>query len=130
MSLILRSQVGRRLTISEMDGNFTYLENLAQSGGGGSVKNIGNADDNINLLTTDFNIFVSVSTPITINMASPADMPGETVRFVRKDQFGEVYCIINGTFGNGSSTYYLYGYSYNSVTFLSDGESWYVVATT
>ena len=30
-SLVLRGQINRRLTISEMDGNFTYLENLAQS---------------------------------------------------------------------------------------------------
>ncbi len=32
-SLVLRSQIGRRLTIAEMDGNFTYLEDLAQTGG-------------------------------------------------------------------------------------------------
>ena len=30
-SLILRGEVNRRLTIAEMDGNFTYLESLAQS---------------------------------------------------------------------------------------------------
>ena len=33
-SLVLRGVIGRRLTIAEMDGNFTYLESLAQSGGG------------------------------------------------------------------------------------------------
>lgn len=32
MSLVLRSDIGRRLTIQEMDGNFTYLEGLAQGG--------------------------------------------------------------------------------------------------
>jgi hypothetical protein len=32
-SLILRGQIGRRLSIAEMDGNFTYLETLAQEGG-------------------------------------------------------------------------------------------------
>jgi hypothetical protein len=32
MSLVLRSQIGRRVTISEMDGNFTYLQELALSG--------------------------------------------------------------------------------------------------
>jgi hypothetical protein len=29
MALILRSEIGRRLTVPEIDGNFTYLENLA-----------------------------------------------------------------------------------------------------
>lgn len=32
MSLVLRGQIGRRLSISEMDGNFTYLQQLALSG--------------------------------------------------------------------------------------------------
>lgn len=32
MSLVLRSNINRRLTVQEMDGNFTYLENLAQTG--------------------------------------------------------------------------------------------------
>lgn len=32
MSLVLRSEIGRRLSISEMDGNFTYLQQLALSG--------------------------------------------------------------------------------------------------
>jgi len=37
-SLVLRGQIGRRLSIAEMDGNFTYLETLAQEGGtGGSI---------------------------------------------------------------------------------------------
>lgn len=35
MSLVLRSNINRRLTVQEMDGNFTYLENLAQTGGTG-----------------------------------------------------------------------------------------------
>lgn len=38
MSLILRSQTGRRLSIAEMDGNFTYLQQLALSG---TTSNIG-----------------------------------------------------------------------------------------
>ena len=29
MALILRSEIGRRLTVPEIDGNFTYLQNLA-----------------------------------------------------------------------------------------------------
>ena len=29
MALILRSEIGRRLTVPEIDGNFTYLENLS-----------------------------------------------------------------------------------------------------
>ena len=37
-SLVLRGQIGRRLSIAEMDGNFTYLETLSQEGGiGGSI---------------------------------------------------------------------------------------------
>ena len=36
-SLVLRSEIGRRLTINEMDGNFIYLEALAQEGGGGVI---------------------------------------------------------------------------------------------
>lgn len=38
MSLILRGQIGRRLSISEMDGNFTYLQQLALSG---TTSNVG-----------------------------------------------------------------------------------------
>jgi len=33
-SLVLRGEIGRRLTISEMDGNFLYLENLTKDAGG------------------------------------------------------------------------------------------------
>jgi hypothetical protein len=33
-SLVLRGQIGRRLTIAEMDGNFQYLEEISLSGGG------------------------------------------------------------------------------------------------
>jgi hypothetical protein len=29
MGLVLRTELGRRLTILEMDGNFVYLEDLA-----------------------------------------------------------------------------------------------------
>ena len=36
-SLILRRDLTRRLTIEEMDGNFLYLQSLAESGSGGSV---------------------------------------------------------------------------------------------
>ena len=36
-SLILRGNINRRLTVAEMDGNFTYLESLAQEGGGGTT---------------------------------------------------------------------------------------------
>jgi hypothetical protein len=32
MSLVLRNEIGRRLSIVEMDGNFTYLQQLALSG--------------------------------------------------------------------------------------------------
>jgi hypothetical protein len=32
MSLVLRNEIGRRLSIVEMDGNFTYLQELALSG--------------------------------------------------------------------------------------------------
>ena len=32
-SLVLRGQIGRKLTIAEMDGNFTYLEELGMCGG-------------------------------------------------------------------------------------------------
>ena len=36
-SLTLRQDIGRRLTIPEMDGNFQYLEELALCGGGSAV---------------------------------------------------------------------------------------------
>ena len=38
MSLVLRGQIGRRLSISEMDNNFTYLQQLALSG---TTSNVG-----------------------------------------------------------------------------------------
>lgn len=34
MSLILRGEKGTRLSITELDSNLTYLEQLAQQGGG------------------------------------------------------------------------------------------------
>lgn len=37
MSLITRQAKGSKLTIQEMDGNLTYLEQLAQQGGGGGA---------------------------------------------------------------------------------------------
>jgi hypothetical protein len=37
MSLTLRSQKGSPLTFSEMDGNLTYLQDIAQQGGGSPI---------------------------------------------------------------------------------------------
>lgn len=38
MALVLREDIGRKLTISELDGNFTYLESI--SGGGGGTNSV------------------------------------------------------------------------------------------
>jgi hypothetical protein len=37
MSLVLRGDLGRKLSIEEMDGNFTYLDNKTAAGGGYQV---------------------------------------------------------------------------------------------
>lgn len=48
MSLILRSTKGSKLSISEMDGNFTYLQSLAISGGtSGTTTNPGGSNSQV-----------------------------------------------------------------------------------
>jgi hypothetical protein len=39
MSLVLRSEIGRRLSIAEMDGNFNYLQQIALSGTTSNISN-------------------------------------------------------------------------------------------
>jgi hypothetical protein len=76
MSLILRSVKGSKLTIEETDSNFTYLEELAQSGGGVfeltyaqalELLDIGGVVDGTRYLITGFDVELYGGTTILVN---------------------------------------------------------------
>ena len=126
--LILRGDKGSKLTAEEMDNNLVYLES---NGGGDSstFRILNNSNDGETILTTDKTIFINITdyTSINLYMPDPSEMAGKTLFFKRTDGGSENWAIINGFFYNENTSYSLYGYNYNNVTFISDGISWYQI---
>ena len=65
MGLVLRQNIGRRLNIAEMDGNFTYLQSIA--GGSGSFGNTFSVDTYSNWYTKSVNGLLNPGTFIEIS---------------------------------------------------------------
>jgi hypothetical protein len=72
MGLVLRSVKGSKLTISEMDGNLTYLQSLSGASSGGTTNPAGNNsevqfNDNNSFGATPNFTFNSISNVLTVN---------------------------------------------------------------
>ena len=129
MSLILRGEIGRRLTISELDGNFLYLENLAISNGSVSVLNY-ESNNNDTISPTASIIFVSsdhLYSAFELTLPTPA--VGWKYTIVRTDTSNsENMIIINGSFFNGDTSYWL-SYSGSNVVIIYDGSVWHILSS-
>jgi len=67
MALILRSDIGRKLTTSELDGNFTYLDNKPSGGSSGGYQVLGSLLVDLTLATQ------SLTYPILYVVTSDSD---------------------------------------------------------
>ena len=132
MPLILREDIGRRLTIAEVDGNFTYLENLSLSGsdsGCVSVLNYEN-DNNTTISPTASVVFVSSDTDYNqFNLTLPSVTAGWKITIVRTDASNsENVIILNGSFFSGDTSYWL-SYSGSNVVIIYDGSVWHILSS-
>jgi hypothetical protein len=131
MSLILRENIGRRLTIIEVDNNFTYLEGLALSGseGGVSILNY-ESNNNDTISPTASVIFVSSDSDYSqMNLTLPTPTVGWKYTIIRTDQSNsENYIVINGAFFSGDNSYWL-SYSGSNVVMVFDGSVWHILST-
>lgn len=130
-SLTLREDKGTRLTVSEVDGNFKYLNNLASSSASQeSYRNLTYSDfvaNSFTVSTTDTYLFVEcpIAQYLNIYLPDPADMPGKKLSFVKTDNNYENEVTLHGTF-NSETFYSLYGWG-STATFVSNGNSWWLV---
>lgn len=123
MSLVLREEIGRKLTISEVDGNFIYLENL-------SLRNIEFIDTSFNGLTlsSTASIFFCNSSyaDTTVNLPDASLMIGKELKFINVDNNYEGSFNINGPFFDSSSYYNLNGLGH-TLTIISNGSAWWMI---
>ena len=130
-SLTLREDKDTRLTVSEVDGNFKYLNNLASSSASQeSYRNLTLSDfvtNSFTASTTDTYLFVEcpIAQYLNIYLPDPADMPGKKLSFVKTDNNYENEVTLHGTF-NVDTFYSLYG-SGSTATFVSNGIAWWLV---
>lgn len=130
-SLTLREDKGTRLTVSEVDGNFKYLNNLASSSASQeSYRNLTYSDfvaNSFTVSTTDTYLFVEcpIAQYLNIYLPDPADMPGRKLSFVKTDNNYENEVTLHGTF-NSETFYSLYGWG-STATFVSNGITWWLV---
>jgi len=140
-SLTLREDKDTRLTVSEVDGNFKYLNNLASSSASQDsyrilseidfdlISNGYWSEGTFSVSTMDTYLFVNLSMYTTLNMylPDPSDMTGKKLVFIKTDNNSENQIYLNGVFYNNETIYYLNGGGY-SVTFVSDGSTWWRIA--
>ena len=88
------------------------------------------SDNGATILESDSILFVSLSYSINVSLPNVFNMQGKTLTFIRTDNIGESSIQLNGPFVGGQSTYFLYGFDYNTVTLISDGYTWYKIAST
>ena len=106
-------------------GDGSQLSNLPQVPNSGYIL-ITNSDDSITIGTTVSTVFGDINYDLDVYLSDPSVMPGQSVKVVRTDAFAEGAFRINGTIA-GSITYYSLGH-HSSVSFVSDGSSWWITA--
>ena len=138
-SLVTREGKGSKLTITEMDGNLLYLQQLAQSNGAtGPAGPAGS--NNVVFLTYENSNNTTISSTASIifasndsgyeylNLTLPTPTIGWQMTIVRTDQYNsENGIIINGSFFSGDSNYSL-SYSGTNVVIIFDGSVWHVLS--
>ena len=126
MPLILRENIGRRLTIIEVDNNFTYLQSLT---GPSVVFLTYENDNNTTISSTASMVFVGNDQDNSMSLTLPTPMPGWQMTLVRNDSyFSENTISINGTFFDGNSNYDM-NYSGSNIVIVYDGSSWHILST-
>jgi hypothetical protein len=126
MSLILRSEVGRRLTINEVDGNLLYLQNLANTNTNINLS-INNSFNGATLSSTASIFFCDSSYSYTsVNLPDVAEMTGKELRFISTDDNYEGSFTLNGPFYDSSNNYNLNGFGH-TLTIVSDGSVWWIL---
>lgn len=126
MSLTLRTQIGRRLTIAEIDGNFIYLEGLT-SGNNNNVAFVNSSMYGATLSTTASVFFCDSGYSYTsVNLPDVSEMQGRELKFISVDNNYEGSFNINGPFYDSSTSYNLNGYGH-TVTLISDGTYWWIL---
>lgn len=131
MPLILREDLDRRLTINELDGNFTYLQTLSQTNSGGpSVVSLTyENDNNTTISSTASVVLISSDMDLTMDLTLPTPIQGWQMTLIRVDYFfSENALNINGTFFDGSS-YYSMNYSGSNIVIIYDGSAWHIIST-
>ena len=64
---------------------------------------------------------------IGVTLPDVSTMVGRTLLFIKTDGNSESELTINGPFIDSQTTYSLYSSDYGSVTFISDGTTWYII---
>ncbi len=128
MSLILRENIGRRLTIAEVDNNFIYLEDLANSNGGtNNVEFVNHSFNGLTLSSTASVFFCSSNFYYTtVNLPDASIMLGKELKFINVANTYEGSFNIDGPFFDSSSGYNLNGFGH-TLTIISDGNVWWVL---
>lgn len=129
MPLILREDIGRRLTVAEVDGNFTYLQDLALTSGGANVVQFLNPSfDGLTMSSTASVFFCEQGAfqYTTVNLPEVSEMQGKELKFINTSNTYESSFSIQGPFFNESSTYNLNGLGH-TLTIISDGSVWWVL---
>ena len=96
----------------------------------GNYYTITEADSGSTLSETYSTFFVTIPYEyFDVYLPSVSDMIGRSLLFIKTDGNPESTLIINGPFVDSESTYSLNSSDYGSVTFISDGSTWYVTET-
>lgn len=129
-TLTLREDKETRLSVSEVDDNFKYLNNLASSVTSESYRNLTYSDfvqNSFTVETTDTYLFIEcpIANYLDVYLPNPEDMAGKKLVFVKTDDNYENSITLHGSFNN-ETLYYLNG-SGSTVTFISNGNSWWLI---
>jgi hypothetical protein len=134
-NLTLREDKDTRLSVSELDGNFKYLNNLASesylklSYDNENVYQIGDTNQYgftlSNIYTYIFFECVE-STDLFVYIPLPEDQTGKKIVFTKTDTGIDNTVILEGLFSD--DTEYILDGKGHSVTFLSDGVTWWKIA--
>ena len=121
---------GAKLSTSELDGNFIYLQNLATTQVGGVVVLNYESNNNDTISATASVVLVSSDTTYyTFNLNLPTPTIGWQMTIIRTDNFmSENFISIIGSFFGGGS-YFGMSVSGLVVVIVFDGTVWHIIST-
>ena len=125
MSLTLRRDINRKLSISEIDNNFIFLQDLNTDN---NTLFIDPSYNNTTLSSTASVFFVN--TPFsytTVTLPDASIMIGKELKFINTQNNYEASFNISGPYFDESSTYNLNGFGHTLVI-ISDGSVWWILS--